>query len=69
MDRGDNYDLQSGHVLAALIRRFHEAKARGDRSVVLWGTGTPRREFLYSDDMAMACVRLMELRRSGSATS
>lgn len=56
----DNYDLQTGHVLPALIRRFHEAKLRGDKTVTLWGTGSPRREFLYSDDMAEACVRLIE---------
>jgi GDP-L-fucose synthase len=58
---GDNYDLQTGHVLPALIRRFHEAKVRGDKTVTLWGTGAPRREFLYSDDMAAACVHLMGL--------
>ena len=58
---GDNYDLQSSHVLPALIRRFHEAEQRGDKAVTLWGTGSPRREFLYSDDMAMACVHLMTL--------
>lgn len=58
---GDNYDLATGHVLPALIRRFHEAKVGGDRSVTLWGTGAPRREFLHSDDMAGACVHLMEL--------
>ena len=57
----DNYDLQTSHVLPALIRRFSEAKMRGDKSVTLWGTGTPRREFLYSDDMAAACMHLMEL--------
>jgi len=57
---GDNYDLETSHVLPALIRRFHEAKVRGDKSVTLWGTGAPRREFLYSDDMAEACVRLLE---------
>jgi GDP-L-fucose synthase len=57
----DNYELQSCHVLPALIRRFHDAKQRGDESIVLWGTGRPRREFLYSDDMAAACVHLMEL--------
>ncbi|CAG1003760.1 GDP-L-fucose synthase [Methylophilaceae bacterium] len=55
----DNYDLQNSHVLPALIRKMHEAKERGDREVVVWGTGTPRREFLYSDDMADACVFLM----------
>jgi GDP-L-fucose synthase len=58
---GDNYDLETSHVLAALIRKFHDAKAGGARKVTLWGTGTPRREFLHSDDMADACVHLMEL--------
>ena len=58
---GDNYDLATSHVLPALIRKFHEAKQRGDKTVTLWGTGTPRREFLYSDDMAAACVHLMAL--------
>jgi GDP-L-fucose synthase len=58
---GDNYDLQNSHVLPALIRKMHEAKVRGDGEVVVWGTGTPRREFLYSDDMADACVMLMSL--------
>jgi GDP-L-fucose synthase len=58
---GDNYDLQNSHVLPALIRKFHEAKVRGDQTVTLWGTGAPRREFLYSDDMAAACVFLMSL--------
>ncbi len=57
---GDNYDLENSHVLPALIRKMHEAKQRGDREVVVWGTGRPRREFLYSDDMADACVFLME---------
>lgn len=56
---GDNYDLQTSHVLPALIRKAHEAKARGDRSFTVWGTGAPRREFLYSDDLANACVFLM----------
>ncbi len=55
----DNYDLQNAHVLPALIRKMHEAKVRGDKEIVVWGTGTPRREFLYSDDMADACVFLM----------
>ena len=55
---GDNYDLETSHVLPALIRRFHEARVRGDRSVTLWGTGAPRREFLYSDDLATACLQL-----------
>ncbi|MHB1174923.1 MAG: GDP-L-fucose synthase family protein [Sulfuriferula sp.] len=58
---GDNYDLNTSHVIPALIRKFHEAKLRGDKEVVVWGTGTPYREFLYSDDMADACVFLMNL--------
>jgi GDP-L-fucose synthase len=58
---GDNYDLQSSHVLPALIRKAHEAKRRGDGALVVWGTGKPRREFLYSDDMADACVVLLGL--------
>jgi len=56
----DHYDLQSSHVLPALIRRFHDAKRAGAPSVTCWGTGTPRREFLYVDDLARACVLLME---------
>jgi GDP-L-fucose synthase len=56
---GDNFDLQNSHVLPALIRRFHEAKVRGDASVTLWGTGTPRREFLHVDDLADAVLHLM----------
>ena len=56
----DNYDLASSHVLPALLRKAHEAKARGDASIVVWGSGTPRREFLYVDDLADACVHLME---------
>jgi GDP-L-fucose synthase len=58
---GDNYDPQGSHVLPALIRKFHEANARGAAEVIVWGTGRPRREFLYSDDMADACVFLMNL--------
>ncbi len=58
---GDNYDLQTSHVLPALIRKFHEAKLASQPSVLLWGTGKPRREFLYSDDAADACVFLMNL--------
>jgi GDP-L-fucose synthase len=58
---GDNYDLQTAHVLPALIRKMHEAKESGANEVAVWGTGTPRREFLYSDDMADACVMLMSL--------
>ncbi len=57
----DSYDLQNSHVLPALIRKMHEAKVRGDKEAVVWGTGTPRREFLYSDDMADACAYLMNL--------
>lgn len=56
----DNYDLSNSHVLPALIRKAHEAKTRGDRALVVWGSGTPMREFLYVDDMADACVYLME---------
>ncbi|WP_251864202.1 GDP-L-fucose synthase [Achromobacter sp. Marseille-Q4962] len=56
----DNYDLQSSHVLPALIRKFHEGRENGQESVVLWGTGAPLREFLYVDDLAEACVTLME---------
>ncbi|CUT98289.1 GDP-L-fucose synthase [Bradyrhizobium sp. JR7.2] len=57
---GDNYHPELSHVVAALIRRFHEAKVAGAKSVIVWGTGTPRREFLYVDDMADACVHLMK---------
>ncbi|MDH4126885.1 MAG: GDP-L-fucose synthase [Gammaproteobacteria bacterium] len=56
---GDNFDLNTSHVLPALIRKFHEAKAAGAKSVTVWGTGTPRREFLHVDDLADACVFLM----------
>jgi GDP-L-fucose synthase len=57
---GDNFDLQNSHVLPALIRRFHEATLRGDPVLTVWGTGTPRREFLHVDDMAEAVVYLMK---------
>jgi GDP-L-fucose synthase len=57
---GDNYHPEYSHVVAALIRRFHEAKLSGVKNVVVWGTGTPRREFLYVDDMADACIHLMK---------
>ncbi|TMJ50443.1 MAG: GDP-L-fucose synthase [Alphaproteobacteria bacterium] len=57
---GDNYHPEYSHVVAALIRRFHEAKLSGSPRVAVWGTGTPRREFLYVDDMADACVHLMK---------
>jgi GDP-L-fucose synthase len=56
----DNYDLENSHVLPALLRKAHVAKGRGDHEFVIWGTGTPMREFLYVDDMADACVFLME---------
>ncbi|MCS0504874.1 GDP-L-fucose synthase [Ancylobacter mangrovi] len=57
---GDNFDLNSSHVMPALIRKAHEAKLRGDKEIVVWGTGTPRREFLHVDDCADACVHLMK---------
>jgi len=56
---GDNFDLQNSHVLPALIRRFHEAKLRGDATMEIWGTGTPRREFLHVDDLADAVLHLL----------
>jgi GDP-L-fucose synthase len=56
----DNYDLANSHVLPALIRKAHEARERGDEQYMVWGSGTPRREFLYVDDLADACVHLME---------
>ncbi|MGQ0699665.1 MAG: GDP-L-fucose synthase [Panacagrimonas sp.] len=56
---GDNFHLENSHVMPALIRKFHEAKLRGDRHVVMWGTGTPRREFLHVDDLGEAAVYLM----------
>ncbi len=58
---GDNYDLQNSHVLPALIRKMHEAKEQGEPEMVAWGSGSPKREFLFSDDMADACVFLMQL--------
>jgi len=57
---GDNFDLQNSHVLPAMIRKFHEAKIKGEKNVTLWGTGEVYREFLYVDDLADACVFLME---------
>jgi len=57
---GDNYDLQSSHVLPALMRKAHEAKINGDTEITIWGTGTPLREFLHADDCADACVFLMK---------
>ncbi len=62
---GDNYHPEYSHVVAALIRRFHEAKVAGLPNVVVWGTGTPRREFLYVDDLADACIHLMKNYSSG----
>jgi GDP-L-fucose synthase len=56
----DNYDLESSHVLPALLRKAHEAKVRSDRQLVVWGSGRPRREFMHVDDLADACVFLME---------
>jgi GDP-L-fucose synthase len=61
---GDNYHPENSHVIPALIRRFHEAKTSGAPTVTIWGTGTPRREFLYVDDMADACVHVMTLDRA-----
>jgi GDP-L-fucose synthase len=61
---GDNYHPENSHVIPALIRRFHEAKVNGAEKVVIWGSGTPRREFLYVDDMAEASVHVMELARA-----
>ena len=58
---GDNFDLNSSHVIPALIRKAHEAKLRGDKTLTVWGTGTPRREFLHVDDCADACVHLMKV--------
>ncbi len=58
---GDNFDLENSHVLPALIRKFHEAKEEKAATVTVWGTGTPRREFLYVDDMADACIHLLNL--------
>jgi len=58
---GDNYHPENSHVIPALIRKFHEAKIRKSPNVVVWGTGTPRREFLFSDDMAEACIFIMNL--------
>lgn len=57
---GDNFDLENSHVLPALIRKFHDAKISGAQSVTLWGTGSPRREFLHSDDLGRACLFLLE---------
>ncbi len=57
---GDNFDLKTSHVLPALLRKVHEAKLNGDRKIILWGTGTPRREFMYCDDLADACLFVLQ---------
>jgi GDP-L-fucose synthase len=57
---GDNFDLENSHVLPALVRKFHDAKTQGRTSVTLWGTGSPKREFLHSDDLGRACLFLLE---------
>lgn len=57
---GDNFDLETSHVLPALIRRFHDARRDGSPAVTLWGSGSPRREFLHVDDLAAACLLLLE---------
>jgi len=57
---GDNFDLENSHVLPALIRKFHDAKTQGSASVTLWGTGSPKREFLHSDDLGRACLFLLK---------
>ena len=61
----DNYDIESSHVMAAMIRKAHEARERGDAELVVWGSGRPRREFLYVDDLAGACLHLMEINYDG----
>jgi GDP-L-fucose synthase len=58
---GDNFDLNASHVIPALLRRFHEANQSGSDSVIVWGTGKPRREFLHVDDLASACIHLMQV--------
>jgi GDP-L-fucose synthase len=63
----DNFDLENAHVLPALIRKFHEAKMAEKKEVVIWGTGTPKREFLHVDDMADACVFVMNLEEHAAA--
>lgn len=65
---GDNYHPENSHVIPALIRRFHEAKVKSQAEVVIWGTGTPKREFLYSEDMAEACTHILGLADSDFAS-
>lgn len=60
---GDNFHPQNSHVIPALLRKFHLAKVAGDPSVTMWGTGTPKREFLFVDDMAEACIHVMNLKQ------
>ncbi len=62
---GDNYDLNTSHVIPALIRKMHEARAKGTGEVVVWGTGSPKREFLYSEDAADACLHLLSMAEEG----
>jgi len=66
---GDNFDLESSHVLPALLRKFHEAKENGDPEVVVWGTGVPRREFLHVNDLAEACIFIMNLKNDEVAAT
>ena len=68
MDPNDNFDLENAHVLPALMRKFHEAKMAGKKEVVIWGTGTPKRELLHVDDMADACVFVMNLEEKTAAS-
>ena len=63
---GDNFDLETSHVLPALIRKFHDAKIKGDKEVTLWGSGSPKREFLHADDLGSACLFLLEHYNSDS---
>ena len=65
---GDNYDANNSHVIPGLLRKFHQAKLDGAPTVTIWGTGTPRREFMYSQDMAKACVQIMSLDDAGFDT-
>ena len=60
---GDDYDLKKSHVIPALMRRFHEAKIKKTPKIILWGTGKPKREFLHVDDMAEACIRIMNIKK------
>ena len=66
---GDNFDLQTSHVLPALVRKFHDAKIAAAPSVTVWGSGTPRREFLHVDDLAAACVLLRRAVHTASSVT